>query len=374
VADALNDVCLASDKSIVRVQVTRSGFASTFQVQRISDPGQAAQWASWTVLPGSTGLMFQDGGCAVSNTGGTLHAFAQRGSGGNNLWNWTSTDNGSTWTGPVTVCVPPGGALLKGISSAGNNDVFCIYDASGGEALGCSFYTAGAWSALSGWTLPSLASGGGIAAAWSGTAYTLVYSDGYSLASCVFAPATSSWSGPSEIVASTSSAIARTAPRLSYADALYTLAYIEADSGLLTGSVYSYPRLKQSADLVHWSNGFIAHDLASTYGVVAFKLPMPAAGSTGPRYYLASLASVYSAPDFQRANATQFLDASASVLSYRRVERAAKPASLEVTLDNARGFYNGLLILICDLACNVICGKKAVVHASEYCTKERRLV
>jgi hypothetical protein len=94
--DAWNDGCIASDNSIIRVQVTRggSGFASNFQVQRITDPSQATQWLAWTTLPGSTSLMFQDGGCAVSNSSGTLRAFAQRGTGGNNLWTWTSTNNG----------------------------------------------------------------------------------------------------------------------------------------------------------------------------------------------------------------------------------------------------------------------------------------
>lgn len=48
-ADAWNDACLANDGSLVRVQVTRggSGFSSNFQVQRVTDPGQAAQWNTW---------------------------------------------------------------------------------------------------------------------------------------------------------------------------------------------------------------------------------------------------------------------------------------------------------------------------------------
>ncbi len=41
--DAWNDGCIASDNSIIRVQLTRggSGFVSNFQVQRITDPSQA---------------------------------------------------------------------------------------------------------------------------------------------------------------------------------------------------------------------------------------------------------------------------------------------------------------------------------------------
>ncbi len=144
-ADAWNDACLASDNSLVRVQVTRggSGFTSNFQVQRVTDPTQAAQWSTWTTLPGASGLIFQDGSCEIANSSGTLRAFAQRGTSGNTLWSWTSTDNGGTWSGPVSVATPPGGALLKGIASSGNNDVFFLYDVLGGEAMGCSFSSGG---------------------------------------------------------------------------------------------------------------------------------------------------------------------------------------------------------------------------------------
>ncbi|HZO74236.1 MAG TPA: hypothetical protein VFB60_18690 [Ktedonobacteraceae bacterium] len=344
-ADAWNDACIASDNSIIRAQVTRggSGFVSNFQFQRITDPSQAAQWATWTTLPGSAGLIFQDGGCAVANSGGTLFAFAQRGTGGNNLWSWTSVNNGVTWTGPVSVLSPPGGALLKGIGSAGNNDVFFLYDVSGGEAIGCSFYAAGSWSALNTWTLPTIPYGAGLAVVWTSTIYSLVYSDGYSLASCVFNPSGSLWSSGALIAPATGTAIGRVAPRLSFADGLYTLTCIELDSGLLTGSVYSYPRLRQSADLVHWSNGLIAHDISCSLGAVAFKLVTPNTGNAGPRYYLASLATVNSAPAFRNASPTQFLDASASTLSYRRSEELGKPARLEVLLDNAQGAYNALV-------------------------------
>ncbi|MDQ2906003.1 MAG: hypothetical protein M3Y81_20985 [Chloroflexota bacterium] len=345
-ADAWNDACIAADNSIIRVQVTHGGsFTSALQVQRISDPSQATQWATgaWSTLSGSNGLMFRDGGCTVSNSGGTLRAFAQRGTGGNDLWAWTSTNNGVSWSGPVSVLAAPGGALLKGIGSAGNNDVFFLYDVLGGEAMGCSFYALGAWSALTTWTLPPLAYGAGLAPTFVASLYTIVYSDGYSLATCTFNPSGGAWSSGTAVAPATSAAIGRLAPRLSFADGIYTLTCIEADSGLLTGSVYSYPRLRQSADLVHWSNGFIVPDIACSYGTVAFKLTTPNSGSAGSRYYLTSLPSVYSAPAFQSTNAAQYLDVSASLLSYQRYEQPGRPARLEVLLDNAHGVYNGLV-------------------------------
>lgn len=344
-ADGWNDACLAGDNSLVRVQVTRGGFGftSNFQVQRVTDPAQATQWTIWTTLPGSAGLIFEDGSCAVSNSAGTLRAFAQRGTGGNDLWAWTSLDNGVSWTGPVSVVTPPGGALIKGIGSAGNNDVFFLYDVSGGEAMGCCFYSGGSWSILTTWSLSPIAGGAGVAAVFASALYTLVYSDGYSLFTCSFNPTGSLWSAGPVIASSASSAIGRVSPRLALANGLYTLTCIEYDTGALTGSVYSYPRLRQSADLLHWSEGRILHDLPSTYGAAAVNWPSPPAGSAGARAYVLTLPTIYSAPLFQTGNPAQSLDVSTTVLSYTRQERPGKPARLEVLLDNTRGRYNGLV-------------------------------
>lgn len=346
-ADAWNDACLASDSSLVRVQVTRAGFGFTsdFQVQRVTDPTQATQWSSWTTLPGASGLIFQDGSCALSNSAGTLRAFAQRGSGGNTLWAWTSTNNGVTWSGPVSVATPPGGALIKGIGSAGNNDVFFLYDVLGGEAMGCSFYS-GVWSAFTTWSLPALTSGAGVAAVLVGGLYTLIYSDGYTLAACNYQPSGALWSAGPVIASSSTGTIGRVSPRLSWDNGLYTLACVEYDTGTLTGSSYNYPRLRQSADLQHWSEGRILHDFAATYGVVALAWPTPPAGSAGARSYVVSPGTIYSASLFQTGNAAMYLDASASVLSYTRQEHPGKPAQLEIMLDNARGVYNGLVTAI----------------------------
>ena len=344
-ADGWNDACLASDNSLVRVRVTRGGFGftSNFQVQRITDPTQTTQWSNWTTLPGSSGLIYEDGSCALSNSAGTLRAFAQRGTGGNDLWAWTSLDNGVTWTGPVSVATPPGGALVKGIGSAGNNDVFFLYDVTGGEAMGCSFYHSGSWSALTTWSLPALAEGAGMAATFANALYTLIYSDGYTLSSCSFSPNTNAWSDGTVIASSTSNTIGRVSPRLSQAGGLYTLACVEYDTGQYTGSAYSYPRLRQSFDLVHWSEGHILHELSSTYGVTVLNWSSPPAGSAGARAYVCSPTTIYSASLFQASNPAQYLDVSAAVLSYTRREQPGKPATLEVLLDNAQGQYNGLV-------------------------------
>jgi hypothetical protein len=342
-ADALNDACVASDNSIIRVQVTRNGFASTCLVQRITDPTQGSQWANWSPLPGGSSNMFQDGSCAVSNSQGTLRAFAQCGTGSNALFVWTSTNNGQSWSGPVNVLLPPGGALIKGIASAGNNEVFFLYDVVGGEAVGCSFYSGGSWSALKSWTLAPLVASGGLAVAWNGSSYTLLYSDGATIATCVYAPTTNIWMSGAIVAPATSTAIARTALRLSLLNGVYTLVCVESDSGLLTGTTYSYPRLRQSVDLVHWSSGIIVHALTTLHGAVVVPLPTPVTGTAGASSYLASLTTVYKANLFQKTNSTQFLNVSPSVLSYQREERVGRPARLDVVIDNAGGVYNALI-------------------------------
>src|SRR5438874_443119 len=82
-SDGYNDLCIASDGSIVRVRVTRGGnaFQQSLQWQRITDPTSSTQWQTWTTFSGGSGNVFQDGGCAVSNNGTVIRAFAQQGNG-----------------------------------------------------------------------------------------------------------------------------------------------------------------------------------------------------------------------------------------------------------------------------------------------------
>src|SRR5207253_66759 len=201
-ADACNDACIAPDGSIIRVRVSRGGnqFQQSFQYQRITDPTAGSQWSSWTTFGSALNNIFQDGGCAVSYNAaaGEIRAFAQQGTGGNAIWYWRSTNNGQTWiTSPVIVLSPPGSALTKGIASSSNNDVFFIYDVSGGENIGCSFYSAGVWSTLHAWTLPAISSGAGLAVWYDSpgpaSTYTILYSDGYALKSCSCNNAGGNW-------------------------------------------------------------------------------------------------------------------------------------------------------------------------------------
>ena len=334
-SDGYNDLGVASDGSIIRVRVTRgsNAFQQSFQWQRVTDPTSSAQWTTWNTFSGGSGNVFQDGGCAISRDGGTMNAYVQQGTGGNALWNWFSNDGGVTWSGPGAILSPPGAALIKGIASAGNADVFFQYDVSGGDNIGCSFWNGTAWSALQAWTLSPASSGQGLAAYWTGSLYYVVYSDGYALHLVTTNSNGTIWTMLQDIAPATSTAIGRISPRIYFFDNRYQVACIEADAGFLTGSVYSYPRVRQSQDLIHWSGGYILHDMPCTYGAAVLKCTPP--GASRARYIAACMLQSRLGTDFQSSDTTQSVDLSASVREYTRTDEIGKPSRVTVVIDNA---------------------------------------
>ncbi len=334
-ADSLNDMCVAGDGSIIRVRVTRGTNAQqqSLQWQRITDPTNASQWQSWTTFGGGNTNMFQDAGCTLLKTGTLLRAFAQQGSGGNALWNWQSSDGGQTWSSaPTMVLSPPANALIKGLASAGNNDCFFLYDVVGGQAIGATFWS-GSWSPLQTWTLPTVPGSSGLTVTWQNNSYTLAYTDGYSLKACTTNSSATSWTTLPDIATTTTTAIARFAPHLAYIDGLYNLVCIEADNGLLTGSVYIYPRVRQSADLLHWSSGYILQDMPGLLGTCFVKCTSP--GNSRSRYIMASMQRVELDNDFQSSDSTRYIDLSANILAYQRSEEIGRPGKIMLTLDNS---------------------------------------
>lgn len=343
--DGWSDLCIASDGSIIRVRITWGGggadFVQSLQWQRITDPTSATQWTTWTTFGGGSGNIWDDGSCCVSNNSGTIRAFAQQGTGGAAIWVWSSTDNGQTWSAsPTTVLTPPGNALIKGIGSAGNNDVFFLYDTFGGEAIGASFISGGSWSTLINTSSPVVQQGKGLSVVWnSGTAqYYLIYADPYTVYEHTYTPATNTWTFISTLSPQNTQAINRRSPRLSLIDGIYTLVYVELDGGLLTGTIYSYPRVRQSVDLLNWSTGFILHDMPTGFNCNLLQTTTP--GATRNRYIAATLTRVEYSNVFSPSDATQYLDLSHYVLAYKREEELGKPAQLTVLLDNSNGVLN----------------------------------
>ena len=135
----------------------------------------------------------------------------------------------------------------------------------------------------------------------------------------------------------------RIAPRIAKFDNIYNLICVEADSGFLTGSVYSYPRLRQSTDLLHWSNGRIMQDVTTTFGVNFIKDTAP--GGSRARYILVAMTTIQYNNAYAQSDANNYFDASSKILEYKRTDQLDKPCTLEIVLDNAS---NALISKISD--------------------------
>ena len=108
---------------------------------------------------------------------------------------------------------------------------------------------------------------------------------------------------------------------------------IEADNGLYTGTAYRYPRVRQSADILHWSSGFILRDMSAYYSACYLKTTPP--GATQARYVAATMTKVELSLDFQQSDSTRYVDLSSKILHYQRIDEIGKPSTLTIVLDNA---------------------------------------
>jgi hypothetical protein len=347
IAEGISAACVASDGALIRASVDRpvGAFVATLSVQRISDPGNASQWSAWSVV--SSANLLRDAGCALSNNGGTLRVFAQSGTSPYNLLAWESSDNGATWSGPTTIAAIT--SFIRGIGSAGHNDVFYARDDTGGESLAVSQFSGGAWSVPATWTLGVLPACAGVDAAWdaANSRYLLAVSDGSQISGYSYTPGSGAWALVGAIApldSATSLGLARTSPRLQSFDGLYCLCYVEGDSGAFTGLVYAYARLRQSKDFVHWSDGTLVSQQWG-FGPTWLKAPTPPAGSAGAAYYLLNNTYAWRAPVYSASNPQQYQDVSAQVLEVQRHEARGKAGALTLRLSNAGGQYNSLPML-----------------------------
>ncbi|GHO49610.1 hypothetical protein [Ktedonospora formicarum] len=330
--------CVANDGSIIRVLAPYAATFTSFQYQRITNPTIASQWTTWTTFAGSSGLINAHAAVYVSNNGGTLRAFVQRGSGGTMLWCWTSTDNGVTWSAsPTTVGTPPSSATIKGLSSAGNNDIFLQYDVVGGAAMGAYFF-AGSWGALVTWPLTPTSGGAGLAVYWDSASslYRIIYSTGYEIWTINYTPSGSVWSGNGRLVPATPGGLAHLSPFVTReSNGVYTLTYIDNDAAGITGLNYAYPRVRQSADFIHWNNGTVLQEANFNAGFGLALVNRP-----GDALYLIGCNLAYKRSTYSQSDATRYLDISGAILNYQREERVGQAARIEIELDNASGVLN----------------------------------
>ncbi len=347
IAEGISAASVANDGSIVRAYVDRpaGAFVATLSVQRVTDPSQGSQWSAWSVL--SSANLLRDAGCTLSDNAGVLRVFAQSGASPFNLLVWTSNDNGATWSGPVTIAAI--NAAVRGLGSAGQNDIFYAYDSTGGVALAASTYNGSAWAAPATWTLGVLPACLGIDAAWDATnnRYLLAVSDGSQITGYSYTPGSGAWALVGSIApldSGSSVGISRAYPRLQGFDSLYCLSYLEIDSGAFTGLSYSYSRLRQSPDFTHWSDGLLLSQHWS-FGPTWLKASTPPSGSAGPAYYVLNNTYTWRAPLYNPANPQSYLDVSAQALAVQRREQRGKAGQVTLRLSNAGGQYNSLPML-----------------------------
>lgn len=347
VPESHSAACIANDGSLLRAYTDQpiNAFAASLFVQRITDPATPTQWTTWTTLAPAT--LLRDAGCTLSNHNGTLRLFAQSGSSPYPLLVWTSTDHGATWSGPVTIA--PVNAAVRGLGSAGQNDLFFAQDDTGGVSLALTTYNGTSWSAPATWTLGVLPACAGLDAAYdpSTSSFLLAISDGLQLSAYRYTPATASWAfigdiAPLDPISATG--LSRIHPRLHTFDGRFSLSYLEVDSGVYTGLPTRYARLRQSLDFIHWSDGTLLSQ-PFAYGPTWLKAPNPPQGSAGPAYYLTNNVYTWRAPVYDPGNPALTLDISDHLLAIERREALCQPGQLTLRLSNASGQYNALPML-----------------------------
>jgi len=346
--DVVQDACIAADKSIIRVWVDNPPSGSircTYRYQRITDPTQLSQWQSSTIFGSGTDLD-REGACAVSlNPGNILRAFGFRTLTNNTsqLLVWTSTNNGQTWsTSPTVVATFSPSANIKGISSAGNNDVFFLLETTAGIVVAFCLWNGSAWSAPQQWSnvpaLATFANGSGLAVAWLGDRYHLVISTKVSLLNYSYWPGSGQWFIHTEILDSSYTGTIHLFPRIIFdpGSQRYLLAHIQNDNGVRSGLVSQTVRVRSATDPRYWSNGASFRDGLPGRGVSLVSRP-------DDGVYLITAQRVYRSPHFRYEDENQFAVLTNALLSYERVEQLNQPARIEITLDNSNGQWNDLI-------------------------------
>jgi len=342
--EARVSACVAHDGSVVRAHIPQSGGASQpIAVQRITDPAQASQWSAWSALSGASAMNASAGVCVVANSDGVVWLFAQSYGGSYPVQWWRSNDNGQTWSGPANLsALPTAPTNVRGLASSGNNDLFALYDTAGGVQIAYAAYSGSSWGIWLESTLAALSAGAGLAVTYdhASSLFFVAAADGSAIAASSLNPGTWSWSALPVIVPASASGVQHLFPSLARIDQLYCLCYTEIDAGNVTSLVYSRPRLIQSRDFLHWSDGYPL-GISCALACVWFDAHTnPPAGSAGPAQYVAGDLQIWRAPHYDATDPLQYIDVSARVLSFQRRERASARSELELVLDNADGAIN----------------------------------
>lgn len=330
----------AGDGSLVRAALFDNGGSANadLAVQRISDPAQASQWTTWTTLVAGDCESSQPIALSL-NPGSVLRLFYVDSS-GTTIKSFESTTNGLSWTGPAIVYT--GTHAFFYLASAGNDDLFaCRNTALGVWDVQFFKQSGGVWQPPLTWTLGTLPSMYGIAAASNGASYFVAlsawYTSGISIEACEFDGA-AAWSDLNFVVPVDSSALAfqYRLPSVAFIDGLYRLSYVEHDDGSIDGTVYERYRVARSLDFSHWSSG-----LPASPQTLSSPSAAPFVKAFG-FYFVTTPVYTFAWPVYSPADASRNSDVSAQVLSYERKESLLQAGEYRVVLSNEAGQFNAL--------------------------------
>ena len=338
------DGCAAvagGDGSLIRAALFDNGGSGNadLAVQRITDSTQAVQWTTWTTLV--TAACGASQPIALSlNPGGTVRLFYADGpSAGIIIKVFESSTNGASWTGPTTVF--SGANSFVYLASAGNDDLLACRNSAVG-VWDVQFFkkSGGAWAAPATWSLPTLSSMYGIAAAWSGSTYFFALSAWYTSGIAIEAyqfDGGSAWTDLNFVVPLDGSNLGFQfrLPNVQLVDGLYHLTYVEHDDGSVDGAISDRYRAARSLDFTHWSSGSLVSPQTLTSAEGA-----PFAKAFG--YYFATTPTcTFAWQAYTAGDATRNTDMSNQLLSYERHESVPRAGQCKVTVSNQNGQYNG---------------------------------
>lgn len=324
---------LAADGAIV--QAYHDG-QHTIYARRVTDPAAMA-WGAWATVAANAA---SSAGVTVARLSDRLRLLWQDGA-STAIQAADSFDDGVSWSAAAPLFDP--GATVSGLAADGAvQTIFVAYGAVGGSWRVAVWSLQGTTWTGTDWTNGDATVLAGVSAVRNGDGSYLVAvarqpgaTAGTALQVCTYVPGTG-WSAVGTVVpADLSAGVAIADPRVSVYDGRYHVAYVVADSGTVSGLVWSRAALAHSLDGIHWTDP-LEDGNSYTHGAVPLK---HAAGYVLAAPDTAALAPLYS------GSPLQYRDCSADVSRLEVIQKDGEPGTLLVTLQNDAAQYSGLAAL-----------------------------
>jgi hypothetical protein len=319
--------CLAPDGALVMAYVAGGSLYS----QRVVNPMVVGTggWGAWSLR--STNAL-GPAGCCLATVGGTTRLLFQQGT-GTAVQCFDSLDGGITW-GAATTLFDPGHPCWGLGIDADLATVILAYNPGSGLARLAAWKLSGSWAGAD-WPGGDLTFINGLAVGRQASGVYLVL-----IASLVagtagvqyltYTPTSSYWSATKLLRGvDLANGLTLSNPHLAYWAGDWRATYVEADSGSVSGQVFTRPVRTSSVDGVHWTTG-------ETGACTAPGGAVWLAGIWGQ--VLAGPEAVMAAPAYNPG--TGYRDMSGDLIKLELVEAEGKPGRLLLTLDNNTGQYS----------------------------------